>query len=176
MNAWFRLFRHLWQASSSSRDAIPDRLAERLSGYIAASELRHTGEIRICIEGALPVSYLWRHARGTPIGTVVRQRAMTWFGRLRIWDTAGNNGVLIYLMMAEHAIELVADRGLNDRVGEHEWSGIVERLALHLGSQDFEGGITAALEEVSALLVKHFPASRGAGGPGNELPDVVVRV
>ncbi|MEZ5664310.1 MAG: TPM domain-containing protein [Burkholderiaceae bacterium] len=169
------MFRHLWQASSSQR-AIPDLLANRLSGYIAASELRHTGEIRICVESALPLSYLWRNARGTPIGAIVRQRAMTWFGRLRIWDTANNNGVLIYLMLAEHAIELVADRGLSEKVGDKEWAGIVERLALRLGDHDFEGGITAALEEVSALLVRHFPTCRGAGGPGNELPDVVVRV
>ena len=81
---------------------------------VAASEARHSGQIRICVEAGLPFSYLWRHVRrGVPLRQVIRQRAVTMFGKLRVWDTERNNGVLIYLLLAEHAIELVADRGLN---------------------------------------------------------------
>ena len=76
---------------------------------MAASERRHSGEIRVCVEAGLPLSYLWRDA-------TARERAVTMFGKLRVWDTEHNNGVLIYLLLAEHAIEIVADRGLNRHV------------------------------------------------------------
>jgi len=170
-----RLIRHLWHEPAGSARAVPDDMAERLATYITASERRHSGEIRICVEAALPLSYLWRARGATPVRTVVRQRAMTWFARLRIWDTERNNGVLIYLLLAEHAIELVADRGVDRQVDQAEWDAIVERLGRCLHGGDFEGGLTAALEEVSALLVRHFPAERGALTP-NELPDAVLRV
>jgi len=175
MNFLLRLFRHRWQQPSDSSRAVPDDMAERLASYITASEQRHTGEIRICVEAALPVSYLWRARGEVPLATVVRQRAMTWFGRLRVWDTENNNGVLIYLLLAEHAIELVADRGLDRLVDRAQWDAIVGRLGQQLHSGDFEGGLTAALEEVSALLVRHYPADRGALSV-NELPDAVLRV
>ena len=77
---------------------------ERLARRVAASEQRHSGEVRIYVEAGLPLSYLWRDA--TP-----RERAVAMFGKLRVWDTEQNNGVLIYLLLAEHAIEIVADRG-----------------------------------------------------------------
>jgi len=175
MGFFFRLVRHLWQQPSDSVRAVPDEVAGRLASYIRASEQRHSGEIRICVEASLPVSYLWRARGATPVSTVVRQRAMTWFGRLRIWDTEHNNGVLIYLLLAEHAIELVADRGVDRRVDAAEWESIVHRLGQHLQGGDFEGGLTAALEEVSALLVRHFPADPGTP-TANELSDAVVRV
>ncbi|TNF61995.1 MAG: TPM domain-containing protein [Burkholderiales bacterium] len=175
MEWWLRLFRNLWRDASDSRRAVPDHVAQRLASYIGASERRHSGEIRICIEAAMPVSYLWRARGDTPVGAVVRQRALAWFGRLRIWDTEGNNGVLIYLLLAEHAIELVADRAICRVVPPAEWDAIVARLGQRLRGGDFEGGLTAALEEVSALLVRHFPAER-AGLSENELPDAVVRV
>lgn len=175
MDFLLRLMRHLWHQPSDSVRAVPDGLADRLAAYIHASEQRHSGEIRVCVEASLPVSYLWRARGATGLGDVVRQRAMTWFGRLRIWDTENNNGVLIYLQLAEHAIELVADRGVHRRVEQAEWEAIVGRLGHGLRSGDFEGGLTAALEEVSALLVQHFPVEPGSLRP-NELPDVVVRV
>ncbi|HMN92102.1 MAG TPA: TPM domain-containing protein [Hydrogenophaga sp.] len=175
MDWWLRLFRHAWGDARDSLRAVPDGMADRLAGYITASERRHSGEIRICVEAALPLSYLWRARGRTPVAAVVRQRAMAWFGRLRIWDTEQNNGVLIYLLLSEHAIELVADRAICRVVDPGEWEAIVERLGRQLGAGDFEAGLTAALEEVSALLVRHFPADRTALSD-NELPDTVVRV
>ena len=100
---------------------------------------------------------------------------MQWFGDLRIWDTEQNNGVLIYLLLAERAIEFVADRGLVRVVPSDTWQAIVDRLGARLHAGDVEGGLTQALEEVSALLVQHHPLARDALNP-DELPNLVVRV
>lgn len=154
--------------------AVPDDMAERIARRVAASEGRHTGEVRLCVEASLPISYLWRVDAQTPLAQVVRERAITWFGRLRIWDTEHNNGVLIYVLLAEHAIEFVADRALSRRVSQAQWQAIVDSLAVRLKSDEYEDGLTQALEEVSALLVRHFPAEADALRP-NELPDAVVR-
>jgi uncharacterized membrane protein len=134
---------------------------------VAASEQRHSGEIRICVEAGLPNSYLMRQA---PIRTITRQRAIAQFGKLRVWDTAHNNGVLIYLLLAERAIELVADRGLNQHVSPEAWQAMVQRLGATLREGRFEDGLTQALEEVSAVLVEHFEQVPGALR-ANELPD-----
>jgi uncharacterized membrane protein len=120
------------------------------------------------------LSYLWRIGPDAPLPKVVRERAITWFGRLRIWDTEHNNGVLIYVLLAEHAIEFVADRALARLVSQSQWQSMVDRLASRLHAGEFEDGLTQALEEVSAVLVLHFPADAGALRP-NELPDAVVR-
>jgi uncharacterized membrane protein len=95
------------------------------------------------------------------------------FGKLRVWDTADNNGVLIYLLMAEHAIEIVADRGIDAHVSAEEWAAMTQRMAAAFREGRFEDGITQALEEVSALLVAHFPLPEGAVDR-NELPDAPV--
>ena len=109
-----------------------------------------------------------------PLGAVVRDRALAWFGRLRLWDTEHNNGVLIYLLLAEHAIEFVADRALAREVPPEVWRAIVDRLGASLRAGAFEDGLTQALEEVSALLVAHFPASADTWRP-NQLSNNVVR-
>ncbi|HWI81555.1 TPM domain-containing protein [Ramlibacter sp.] len=161
-----RIWRHLWLDDADTRKAVPADLAERLMRRVAASERRHSGEVRIYVEAALPLSYLWRNARP-------RERALAMFGKLRVWDTEQNNGVLIYLLLAEHAIEIVADRGLAGKVPPGEWQAIVARMGSTLREGRFEDGLTQALEEVSALLVAHFPAQAGAANP-NELPDAPV--
>jgi len=158
-----RILRHRWMDESDTRKAIPPDLLERLARRVTASEKRHTGEVRIYAEAGLPMSYLWRSA--TP-----RERAVAMFGKLRVWDTEHNNGVLIYLLLAEHAIEIVADRGLARHVAPEEWRAIVARMGALLHEGRFEDGLTQALEEVSALLVRHFPADGGQAND-NELPD-----
>jgi uncharacterized membrane protein len=130
---------------------------------VGASERRHSGEIRICVEAGLPMSYLWRDARP-------RERAITLFGKLRVWDTEDNNGVLIYLLLAEHAIEIVADRGIDARVSDDQWAAMAQRMGAAFRERRFEDGLTQALEEVSALLVEHFPLAEGQADR-NELPD-----
>ena len=175
-----RLLRHRWLDASDARHAIPPDLVERLQQRVAASERRHTGEVRIYVEGSLPLSYLWRHLRdGLPIEQIVRERAVMMFAKLRMWDTAQRNGVLIYLLLAEHAIELVADRGLAARVPPAQWQGMVGRLGQRLADGAVEDGLTQALEEVSAALVEHFPEPLGPDGQPlapkrNEQPDAPV--
>lgn len=174
MNRITRILKHRWLDAADTRRAVPDDLARRLAKRVAASEARHTGEVRLCVEASLPMSYLWRIGRSAPLETVVRERAISWFGRLGVWDTEQNNGVLIYLLLAERAIEFVADRALAKKVAAARWQGIVDRLGARLHNGEFEDGLTQALEEVSALLVEHFPDEAGSVNP-NELPDAVVR-
>lgn len=174
MNKLLTILKHRWLDSGDTRRMIPDDMAQRLAQRVAASEVRHSGEIRLCVEAALPLSYLWRLCRDHGMRSLSRERAISWFGRLGVWDTEHNNGVLIYLLLAEHTIEFVADRALDSRVDHRQWQGMVDRLAEHLRQDRFEDGLTQALEEVSALLVEHFPIEPGAVSP-NELSDAVVR-
>ena len=104
-----RIWRHRWFDEADTRRAVPADVLERLGRRVAASERRHSGEVRIYVEGSLPMSYLW--AERSP-----RERAVAMFSKLGVWDTESNNGVLIYLLLAEHAIEIVADRGLKPHV------------------------------------------------------------
>lgn len=168
-----RLLRHTWLDHTDAARAVPPALAERLRHDVAASEQRHTGEVRICVEGSLPVSYLWRHLRQrVPLPELVRQRALMMFSKLRVWDTEHNNGVLIYLLLAERAIELVADRGVMRVVEPTAWHEAVAHLGAAWHDGRFEEGLTQALEEVSAMLVTHFPNSGERQGPApHQLPD-----
>lgn len=161
-----RICRHRWLDESDANRAVPVDMVERLMRRVAASEKRHSGEIRICVEAGLPLSYLWRGARA-------RERAITLFGKLRVWDTEWNNGVLIYMLLADHAIEIVADRGLNAVVTPAQWQGMIRNLSQALRENRYEDGLTLALEEVSAVLVHHFPRSADAMNP-DELSDVVI--
>ena len=165
-----RLLNHRWAHASGTEAALPPAVLAQLEQRVAESELRHSGEIRIFVEGGLPNSYLWTDAPG---GTIARQRALAMFGKLRVWDTAHNNGVLIYLLLAEHAIELVADRGLNDSVPPEVWQAVVTRMRGAFQMGDFQAGLTHAIDEVTALLAQHFPLVPGQANP-NELPNALV--
>ncbi|MBS0291708.1 MAG: TPM domain-containing protein [Proteobacteria bacterium] len=160
-----RLLRHRWTDGDLHR-ALPPDILHRLGQRVAASEQRHSGQIRICVEGGLPLSYLWR-------GAGARERAITLFGKLRVWDTEHNNGVLIYLLLAEHAIEVVADRGLTQHVPASTWHAMVAHMSTALRAERYEDGLTQALSEVSALLVAHFPRdpTQARDAAANELPD-----
>ena len=158
-----RLLRHRWLDESDTRKAIPPDMLQRLMQRVAASETRHSGEIRICVEASLPSGYVWR-------GATARERAVAMFGKLGVWDTQHNNGVLVYLLLAERAIEIVADRGLDARVPPAQWSAMVKQMGSAFRDGRFEDGLTQALEEVSALLVQHFPLAAGESNP-DELPD-----
>ncbi len=161
-----RLLRQRWHEDQAVRRAVPPALLARLAQRVAASEQRHGGEIRICVEGGLPNSYIWR-------GATARERAVAMFSKLRVWDTEKNCGVLIYLLLAEHAIEIVADRGITRHVPHTHWQSLVQAMGSAFREGRFEDGLTQALEEVSALLVAHFPLAEGEVGP-NELPDAPV--
>ena len=158
-----RLLRHRWLDDADTRRALPPATLQRLAQHVADSERRHTGEIRIYVEPGLPTSYLWREA--TP-----RERAIAMFAKLGVWDTEQNNGVLIYLLLAEHAIEIVADRGISRHVEPAQWQQIVQRMGSAFRAGRYEEGLGEAVDAVTAVLVQHFPATAGAAN-ANELPD-----
>ncbi len=160
-----RLVRHRWM--DEAHRVVAPAVLERLRQKVAASEDLHTGEIRICIESGLPNSYL---LRPDSLQAITRQRALAQFGKLAVWDTEHNNGVLIYLLLADRHIELVADRGLNRQVSPQVWKDTVQRLAQALRDGKFEDGLSLAIADVSAVLVAHFPMAAGQVRR-NELPD-----
>ena len=168
------IVKHLWLDEADTARAVPPALLKRLAQRVAASEQRHTGEIRICVEAGLPWSYLSRLGRDCTMRELIRRRAVSLFGKLQVWDTADNNGVLVYVLLAEHAIEIVADRGIASHVSQAYWQAVVKRMAQAFKSGRYEDGLTEALEETSAVLMQHFAIGRDAapGTPGlNELPD-----
>ena len=163
-----RLLRHRLWDQGDARRALPGDALRRLAASVTASEARHSSEIRICVEAGLPLSYLWR-------GASARERALAMFGKLRVWDTEHNNGVLIYLLLAEHAIEIVADRGLNRRIDAAQWQAVLSPLRQALAQGRFEQGLSEAVAAVDALLVAQFPRAPDSPPP-NELPNAVVLI
>jgi uncharacterized membrane protein len=160
-----RLLKHRWM--EDARHLIDQDLLKRLKQRVSLSESAHTGEIRICIESALPNSYLLRPGA---MRVIARQRALSQFGKLHVWDTEHNNGVLIYLLLAERTIELVADRGLNHVVKQTDWQTMVQSLGEALRDNRLEDGLNQAIDAVTAVLIQHFPLEAGTIRP-NELPD-----
>ncbi|MEO6280411.1 TPM domain-containing protein [Roseateles sp.] len=160
-----RLIRHRLWDEDDARRVLPAEALARLQQRVADSEARHNGEIRICVEASLPLSYLWRDASA-------RERAVTMFAKLRVWDTEHNNGVLIYLLLAERRIELIADRALSRCVAAEHWQALVDAMGAAFRAGHFEQGLIEAIDAVDALLVAHFPRDAGATAPRlNELPD-----
>ena len=146
-----------WQVNR----VFPRRSLTAVEQAIKASEAAHVGEIRFVVEGALD---------GTPLfnGQSARERAIDVFSQLRMWDTEHNNGVLIYLLLADRDVEIVADRGIHAKVGSGEWETICRKMEAAFKKANYEGGVVSGIQAVTQHLVKHFPAS-GAGQ--NELPD-----
>ena len=158
-----RLLKHRWLDERDSARALPEAALQRIEAQVAASELRHSGEIRICVEAGLPLSYLWNDLQA-------RDRAITMFGKLRVWDTEHNNGVLIYLLLAEQAIEIVADRGLNRHVSAPQWQALIAPMRKAFGAGRFEAGLIEAVDAIDALLYRHFPLAEAEINP-DELPN-----
>lgn len=165
-----RFFKHSWYGATVTRKVITVDMAQRLQRRVAASEQRHSGEIRIYVERRLPFTDLFQPS---PTRQLTRARAVKQFAQLGVWDTASNNGVLIYLLLAERAIEIVADRGLNVLVEQAAWNAMANRMRMAFKQGQFEDGLTQALEELSALLIQHFPVDP-AQSNANELPDAPV--
>ncbi len=157
------MLRHRWLDERYARRVIGAAGLARIEAAIRRSEQSHSGEIRVCIEASLPLSYLWRNADP-------RERAIAMFGKLRVWDTEANNGVLIYLLLADHQIEIVADRGVQRHVGDAQWISIVNGLAESCRAGRFENGIVEAIDQVDQLLRRFYALADGAINP-NELID-----
>lgn len=162
-NRMLRVLRHRLVDDRDTRRLLGAAALKRIEQRVAASERHHSGEIRVCVEAGLPLSYLWR-------GASARERAVAMFGKLGVWDTEQNNGVLVYLLLAEHRIEIVADRGVSRHVDAKEWATITETMSEAFRKRDFEAGLLRAIDAVDALLVRHYAVGEGATNR-NELPD-----
>ena len=161
----WRIVHHRWH-DAFGRSAIPLQALQRLGAQVAASERQHTGQIRIVAEAGLPWSYLRRHANA-------RERALMLFSKHRVWDTEHNNGVLIYLLMPEHAFEIVADRGLARHVPPEVWQQMAAQMSAQFRQGHYEEGLSRAVSAVGALLIQHFPRAADSRVP-NELPDAPI--
>jgi uncharacterized membrane protein len=154
-----RFLRHLsshpWQVKRHfSADAL-----QHIEQAIAASEHLHAGEVRVVIESGLPLSCVLQ-------GMSPRQRAIQLFGQLNIWDTEHNNGVLVYLLLADKDVEIVADRGIHQHVREQGWQQICQQMEGMFRSGQFEQGVTQGITAIGQHLATHFPPE---ATPRNEL-------
>lgn len=156
-----RIVRHLWFPHLRARRTFPASTLDAIERAIRDAEAGHDGEVRFAIEAALPIGALMQ-------GIAPAARALDVFSQLRVWDTEHNNGVLIYLLYADRAVEIVADRGIHARSGSQAWERICRTMETEFRAGRFEAGAVAGVRAIAEELAQHFP-SRGA--KRNELPD-----
>ena len=156
-----RIARHLVQHHWRAKQIFPQNVLDRIEQAIKQSEATHSGQVRFVVEGALDGAPLFRNQSA-------RERALDVFAHLRIWDTAQNNGVLIYLLLADRDVEIIADRGIDAKVGAAGWETICRAMEAEFRSGRFERGVINGIAAVSRELAKHFPPG---GAHPNELPD-----
>jgi uncharacterized membrane protein len=164
MGKMARLWQHFITDRGDVHRVFPKEELDRIERAIAEGETHHTGQVRFVIEAALPVPRLLRKLKP-------RERALEVFGLLRIWDTEANDGVLLYVLLADHAVEIVADRGIHARVGDAAWQAICRKIEAAFRAGRFADGVEQGIAEISAMLAKHSPRT----GPGrNEISDAPV--
>ena len=156
-----RILKHLLVTQGQVKRAFPPSALKIIEEVIKASEAEHTGEIRFVVEGGLDGMPLFK-------GQSARERAIELFSQLRMWDTQDNSGLLIYLLLADRAVEIVADRGISAKVSPHDWSRICREMETAFRKSNYATGVVGGVQAVTRHLVTHFPAD---GRSGNELPD-----
>jgi uncharacterized membrane protein len=157
----YRFWRHVATDSAAVRRAFPPDALVRIEQAISAGERMHRAQLCVAIEGALPAARVMRKLPP-------RERALEVFGVQRAWDTEENCGVLLYLLLADRDVEIIADRGIHRQVGDAAWQAVCERMESALRTGRFADGVVAGIEEITALLARHFPRTQAGG---NELPD-----
>ena len=160
---WGRWFRHLFATHRGMHRAFPPAALDAIELAIDESERRHAGEIRFAIELALEPGEVWH-------GKTPRERALEVFAALGVWDTEANDGVLIYVLLADHDVEIVADRGFNLRVGSERWSAICDDMERHFQAGSFQDGAVTGVRAVGQVIAAHFP-QRPGGRDRDELPN-----
>ena len=156
-----RMVNHLLATHGQVKRAFPASALREIEQIIKASEAEHTGEIRFVVESGLDGASLFKDQSA-------RERAIDLFSQLRVWDTQDNSGLLIYLLLADRAVEIVADRGISAKVSPHEWTKICGQMEMAFRQSDYARGVVGGLQSVTHHLVEHFPAD---GRSGNELSD-----
>jgi uncharacterized membrane protein len=148
------VLRHLFATQWGTRRRFTPEVLARIERALQRIEARHAGELRFAIETAFELPELW-------YGVTPRQRALQVFGHLGVWDTAGNNGVLIYVLTADHDVEIIADRAIAARVSQAEWDGVCRDMEEHFRAGRFAEGAETGIAAVGGLLGKHFPGAIG---------------
>lgn len=144
------------------RRSFPPQLLDDMAKAIADGERAHRGEVCFAVESRLaPLSVLE--------GLTAKRRAEHVFAQLRVWDTEHNNGVLFYVLMAEHRIEIIADRGIVRRVHASEWNAICDRMRMAFARGEWRDGALDGIAAANALLTRHFPSE--GDEPRDELPN-----
>jgi uncharacterized membrane protein len=156
-----RVMRHLSMGRAAVRRVFPPRALNAIEQAIRATEVRHAGQIRFAVEASLELAPLLA-------GQTAQQRAIEVFSTLRVWDTEHNNGVLIYLLLADRDVEIIADRGIHVRLGREVWGAICHEMEASFRAGHFESGVIAGIHAVGEHLSRHFPAH---DGKSNEMPD-----
>lgn len=159
-----RIGKHLLEHHWRVRSIFPPEVLALIEQAIKTAETGHSGQIRFVVEGALDGAPLFR-------GQSARGRALDIFSQLRIWDTAHNNGVLIYLLLADRDVEIIADRGIDAKVGAAGWEKICALMEAEFRNGNFVAGISKGIAAVSRELATYFPADDVGR---NELPDAPV--
>ncbi|WP_027158462.1 TPM domain-containing protein [Methylobacter luteus] len=162
-----RIMRHLWTDRWTVRRAFPAHAMQTIEAAIRQAEAGHQGEIRFAVETSLDWGPLLK-------SQTARERAIDVFALLRVWDTAQNNGVLIYLLFADRDFEIVADRGIDGHVGKQGWEAICQDMESAFRHKQFEAGVIGGIKAVSEHLARHYPGGQGA--QANELPDQPVQL
>lgn len=152
MVSWKRLFRHGLMPGWWARRCFSPKDLAAIEQAVAVSERRHRGELVVAIEGPLPLRSLLREH--TP-----RERALALFGELGVWDTEENNGVLLYLQLVDHDIEIVADRGITRRVPDRRWNEICRQMEAHFAAGRFGEGLLTGIAAITTVLEEQFPAA-----------------
>lgn len=145
-----RIIKHLLYPPWFVRYKFPPASLYKIEESIKQSETQHCGEIRFAVESSLGFFQL---IQGTPCF----ERGVDVFSELRIWDTEQNNGVLIFLLLVDRKVEIIADRGLNNEIAGNEWKRICQLMEKSFRKHDFEAGVTDGINEITQLLIKHFP-------------------
>lgn len=165
---WRRWWRHLWSDHRATRRLFPVSTLRRLETATRHGEQIHAGQVRLAIESSLPLGAI-RH------DVSPRARAVEVFSLLRVWDTPENCGVLVYLLVADRAVEIVADRGIDARVAPGAWQQICAKMEAEFRAGRFADGTQHGLVEIGALLAEHFPRNAGAvRSASDEFPDAPV--
>jgi uncharacterized membrane protein len=159
---WRRIINHLLLPSYRVQHYFSAEAMQRIEAAITDSETRHAGEICFAVEGSL---HIWPLLHGQS----ARDHAIEVFSDLRLWDTAGNNGLLLYLLLADHDIEIVADRGIAEKVAPQRWQEICQQMEADFHRGEFETGVINGLQQLTRLLAEHFPP--GEDERSNELSD-----
>jgi uncharacterized membrane protein len=163
-----RWLRHEFTSARAVRKVLAPEAMTRVGALVTQSEKRHSGEIRLVVEASLTLPF-FRPALSA------RERAVEVFSSLHIWDTEANNGVLIYLLLADRDVEIVADRGINQKVGAAGWESICQAMETAFRAGKFEDGLRVGIERVTAHLEQHFPLTNANRfDDRNELPDAPI--